>query len=259
MEQTASPESLGESFNNDSLGKSFTGSLAAHGIAVALFLTSGLWNIQHHFGEQHASTGSVGVDVVKSIPIPRPDAPENPVANDTKAIVPPAPAVRQVEKLKAPPPDAIPLSTNKPKKVSKQEEARMLFRPPVEYKSNQLYSRAAPAASSPMFGKQGSAGIDVGEASVLGERFGAYVDLMRDRIAQHWNQADVPHGAQRCEISFTIARNGSVTDVKIEQPSGSYVLDTSAKRAILDASPLPELPAQLSGNSVPVHLWFQVR
>ena len=250
MEHTAS---------QDSLNKAFAGSLVTHGVVVALFLTSGLWNIQHHFGDTHVSSGSVGVDVVKSIPIPRPDAPVNPVANDTKAIVPPAPAVKQVEKVQTPP-DAIPLSTSKPKKLSKQDEAKMLFRPPVEYKTNQLYSRAPAAASSPMFGKQGSSGIDVGEASVLGERFGAYVDLMRDRISQHWNRSGVTASpSERCLVSFTVARNGTITDVKIAQPSGNYVLDTSAKRAILDASPLPELPAQFDKNSAQVDLWFQLR
>ena len=42
-----------------------------------------------------------------------------------------------------------------------------------------------------MYGIQGAGGIDIGPASVLGTRFGAYVDLMRDRISQHWNTASV--------------------------------------------------------------------
>jgi protein TonB len=255
MEQTA-PQ--------NSLGKAFAGSLLTHGVLIGLLVTSGLWNLtRDRFGSQHASSGSVGVDVVKSIPIPRRDAPQNPLANDTKAIAPQAPQpVTPQAKVKAPLPDAIPIPSrfDKTKKLSKREEAKMVYRPPVEYKTNQLYSPTAPAAVSPMFGTHGSGGIDVGPASVLGTRFGAYVDLMTDRIAQHWNRADVHASpSQKCLVTFTIARNGTVSDVQVTQPSGNYVLDNSAKRAILDASPLPELPRELGKDSAKVDLWFQLK
>jgi protein TonB len=83
---------------------------------------------------------------------------------------------------------------------------------------------------------------------------------MRRQISQHWNTADVRAAPSvRCGVSFTIARNGSVSNVQISQPSGNYLLDTSAKRAILDSNPLPSLPAQYSGSEVPVELWFQLK
>jgi TonB family protein len=114
--------------------------------------------------------------------------------------------------------------------------------------------------NSPLYGMHGAGGIDIGPASVLGDRFGAYVDLMRDRISQHWNTADVRASAsQKCAISFVISRDGTVSNVQVAQASGSYLLDNSAKRAILDANPLPSLPAQFSGSQVPVTLWFQLR
>jgi protein TonB len=83
---------------------------------------------------------------------------------------------------------------------------------------------------------------------------------MRDRITQHWNTAAV-HAlpSQKCAVSFTIARDGSVSNVQVAQASGSYLLDNSAKRAVMDANPLPSLPAQYNGNEVPVTLWFQLK
>jgi protein TonB len=111
-----------------------------------------------------------------------------------------------------------------------------------------------------MFGMQGAGGIDIGPASVLGTRFGGYVELMRDRIAQHWMTADVRAlPTQKCAVTFTIARNGSVSNVQVSQPSGNYLLDTSAKRAILDANPLPALPPQFDRNEATVELWFQLK
>jgi protein TonB len=111
-----------------------------------------------------------------------------------------------------------------------------------------------------MYGMKGAGGIDIGPQSVLGSRFGAYVDLMRDRISQRWNTADVRSlPSQKCAVTFTIARNGAVSNVQVSQPSGNYLLDTSAKRAVIDANPLPALPAEFPRSEATVELWFQVQ
>src|ERR1041385_2490049 len=254
------PDPLG----NAPMGKAFAGSLITHGVVIGLLAASGLFHLaKNNFGSPRASSGSVGVTPVKSIPIPRREGPVNPLANDTKSIVPQAPApVKPQKQVKAPPEKAIPIPEKfeKPKKLSPQQ-MQTLYRPPEPYKNNQVLSNTPQAANTPMYGIQGSGGIDIGPASVLGSRFGAYVDLMRDRISQHWNTASV-HSlpSQKCAVSFTIARNGTVTNVQVTQPSGDYLLDTSAKRAVLDANPLPPLPAQfVERNDVTVELWFQLR
>ena len=177
-------------------------------------------------------------------------------------MVPQAPAPVKPKPLpKAPPKDAIEIPDKlAKKKVSPRQTSNVLYRPPVEYKSNQVFSNTPQATSSPMYGIQGAGGIDIGPASVLGTRFGAYVDLMRDRISQHWNTADVRAApSQQCAITFTIARNGTVTNVQVSQPSGNYLLDTSAKRAVMDANPLPALPAEFDRNDATVELKFQLR
>lgn len=248
----------------DPTGKAFTGSLIAHGIVIGLVAASGLFNLtQNHFGSTTASSGSVGVNMVKTIPIPRREGPVNPLANDTQSVVPQAPAPVKLQKqVKAPPEKAIeiPDKTAKPKKLSPQQQMKDLFKPPEPYKTNQVFSHTPQAANSPMYGLQGAGGIDIGDASVLGNRFGAYANLIRDRIAQHWNTASVHSTpSQKCAVSFTIARNGMVTNVQISQPSGDYLLDTSAKRAVLDANPLPSLPPEFPRNDATVELWFQLR
>jgi TonB family protein len=248
----------------DPLGKAFTGSLITHGVVIGLLTMSGLFHLTNdHFGSPTASSGSVGVNMVKTIPIPQREARPNPLANDTDSIVPQKPEPVKLQKqVKAEPEKAIeiPDKTVKPKKLSPQQQVREFIRPPEPYKSNQVYSSTPQAASSPMYGIQGSNGIDIGPASVLGTRFGAYADLIRDRIAQHWNTASVHSSpSQKCAISFTIARNGMVTNVQISQPSGDYLLDTSAKRAVLDTNPLPSLPPEFPRNDATVELFFQLR
>jgi protein TonB len=248
----------------DPTGKAFTGSLIGHGIVIGLVTVSGIFHLtQEHMGSPTASSGSVGVDMVKTIPIPRREGPVNPLANDSQSPVPQAPAPVKVQKqVKAPPEKAIeiPDKTAKPKKLSPKQEVTDLYRPPVPYKNNQVFSQTPQAANSPLYGIQGAGGIDIGPASVLGTRFGGYANLIRDRIAQHWNTANVHSSpSQKCAVSFTIARTGMVTNVQVTQPSGDYLLDTSAKRAVLDTNPLPSLPPEFPRNEATVELWFQLK
>jgi periplasmic protein TonB len=249
----------------DPVGKAFAGSLVAHGFVVAVALASGFWHLtKPDFGSTNTSTGSVGVDIVKSIPIPRPEGPVNPLANDTTSVVPqaPDPVVKVEKQVKAQPENAIPIpdKIDKHKKVVAEPKMQSLFRPPEPYKSNQVYSHVPQAMVSPMMGMQGSNGIDLSPESVLGTKYGAWTNLMRDRIAQHWNRSNL-HSlpSQKCAISFTIARNGTVTNVHVSQPSGDSLLDTSAQRALLDANPLPALPPQFPGTDVTVEVWFQLQ
>jgi protein TonB len=178
-------------------------------------------------------------------------------------VVPQQPApVKYQKEVKKEPEKAIeiPDKTPKPKKLSPEKQTRDVFKPPEPYKSNQVFSNTPQAANSPMYGMQGAGGIDVGKASVLGDRYGAYASLIRDRIGQHWNRANLHSSpSQVCTVTFTIQRNGSVTNVQISQPSGDYLLDTSARRAILDADPLPSLPSDFPRSEATVELNFQLK
>lgn len=245
----------------DSLGKYFAGSIGLHAAIAGALLLSGIWNFsKNNWGEQHASTGSVGATMVSTIPIPRTEAPENPLANDTTSNVPQAPApVKLAPQVKAPEPKAIEIPDKVKRKLSPKVQSQSVFRPAQQYNANQVYSQAPQAASSKMYGVQGSSGIDIGPASVLGDRFGAYVSLMRNAIAAKWSTADVRAlPTQKAAVTFTIARSGAVTNVRVSQRSGSILLDTSAERAILDANPLPPLPAQFDRSEATVELWFQL-
>lgn len=248
----------------DPMGRAFFGSLVTHGVIAALLVTSGLWHFSAtNLGSQTPSTGSVGVELVKTIPIPRKEAPPNPLANDTKSVVPeaPAPAVKLQKQVKEQPKDAIPIpdKVQKPKKLSPQQQVTSLFRPPEAYKSNQVYSSVPQAMSSPMYGIQGSNGIDFGPNAVFGERFAAYANLLRDRISQHWNRAGLRPSSERCVITFTVARDGTVSNVQVSRPSRDYLLDTSARRAIIDSNPLSPLPQQFEHNEATIEIGFQIQ
>jgi TonB family protein len=246
---------------HDPLGKYFAGSLGVHAVIMAALIVSGVWKFtKNTWGAEHASTGSIGATMVKTIPIPHQEAPDNPLANDSTSVVPQAPApVKLAPQVKAPEPKAIAIP-DKIRKVSPREQSRTAFRPPsAEYRPNQVYSHTPQAVSSKEYGIQGSNGIDMGAASTLGFQFGAYVTQMNNAISSKWNRAAVHASpAQRAAITFTIARSGAVSGVKLSTPSGSYDLDISAQRAVLDAT-LPPLPREFSKSEATVELWFQLK
>ncbi len=178
---------------HEPLGKALAGSVLTHAAVVAAIFSFGFLNIKDHWGSEHASSGSVGVTMVKTIPIPRNQGPTNPLANDTKNFAPQQPTIAKPKPvIKAPEPDAIPLArkVEKRMKLTPKQEAATLFKP-QDYKPNQVFSKTPQATSSNMYGIQGAGGIDIGPASVLGNRFGGYVDLMRRQISEHWNTASV--------------------------------------------------------------------
>lgn len=213
------------------------------------------------FGDPDPLGGAAGVTAVAQIPIARREGRPNPVANDTQSqlampekTAPPKPVQRR------PDPEAIPLKgpTRKP---APQPAVNQRYRPdPVL--PNQVTSTLGRAAVTEMFGVKGTGGIGSADSSPFGQRFGWYEKLLRERIAAKWRTNDVPpqvRTAPMAIISFTIARDGRVSDVRILQSSGIYPLDNSAQRAVYEAAPMPPLPAQFERPVARVEFHFELK
>jgi len=121
-----------------------------------------------------------------------------------------------------------------------------------------VYSTQAPAAVSPTFQKPGSGNVGVGQNSTLGDRFGAYADLVVQRVTEKWQTSGLAglRTAPMVIVSFDILRDGSVRNVQIAQRSGNSTLDYSAQRAVMDAGPFPPLPPAYERNEANVELRF---
>lgn len=59
-------------------------------------------------------------------------------------------------------------------------------------------------------------------------------------------QARLQHIQGRVALSFLLARDGSVSDLRISQSSGFPILDEAALQAVMQAVPLPAIPANLT-------------
>jgi TonB family protein len=78
---------------------------------------------------------------------------------------------------------------------------------------------------------------------------------MRTQIMGNWDQhAEVPGAVV---VKMTIQRDGRLTDVAVEQPSGYTALDLNARRAIEVTRRLAPLPPDYPNQTLTVHLTFK--
>jgi TonB family protein len=87
-----------------------------------------------------------------------------------------------------------------------------------------------------------------------------YVDLLRNRISSSWYSALVAPGLKGKYVTgvhFVIGRDGRVSDLRVERPSGIGSLDLSARRAIENAAPFPPLPNDFASQYLVVHFEFE--
>lgn len=246
----------------DPLGVSLIGSILIHGAVAALLIFGGYWLNQNKetLGDVHPAGGpAYAVSPVHTIPIPRREAPPNPVANDTQSTVPTAPAKENVIKQQVPDKNAFEIA-EKHKRQAKQPTHQQQYTPPPP--PNQVFSHSRQALSNPMYAPQsGSGQVGIGPNSPLGNRLGWYAELVRQRIAQNWRTNGLDARSQRSPaiVSFIIMRDGAVRDVRLAQSSGNPTIDNTALRAVYDANPLQPLPPQINESYISAQFTFNLR
>jgi len=246
----------------ESLRGPFFKSVLLHAALAGLFIVSSISFQRSHetWGSTSTSSGNaVAVNSVKSIPLPARSGLTNPVANDSEFHVPQPPKPEPKKQVKAPPEKAVPLKSRLAKEQPRPEAPqRYQARTPPE---NQVFSTTGQAAVSPMYEKPGSGAVGLGTNSVFGNRFGAYADLVAQRVTDKWQTGGLAglQSAPIVVVTFDIMRDGSVRNAKIAQRSGNGTLDYSALRAVMDAGPFPPLPAGYDRNEASVELQFKLQ
>jgi protein TonB len=244
----------------DSLGGPFVQSVLLHAAMVGSLVVASIQFQHSHqvWGATNTGAGTaVAINSVKTIPLPSRAGQINPVANDTESQVPQEPKVEPKKQEKVPDEDAIPLKSRLAKKQPKPEASQKWH--PKLIPENQVFSRLAPAAVSPMFQKPGAGGVGVGPNSTFGNQFGAYANLVIQRVTDKWLTNGLAANSPIVVVTFDIMRDGSVRNARVAQTSGSNSLDYSALRAVTDAAPFPPLPSNYSGSSTNVELRFQLQ
>ncbi len=113
-------------------------------------------------------------------------------------------------------------------------------------------------AGAPGFGEQHGGGIGALDAEAF--EFAWYRAALTQKLRTSWAKPSVQNlGAPlRTVVYFKVMRNGQITEVQLESPSGFDLLDRSALRAVYDANPLPPLPYAYKSDSLGVHFFFEL-
>jgi protein TonB len=172
---------------------------------------------------------------------------------------PSRPVIEKAEEAPKPSPKALPLPEKKPEKKQ----------PPSVHPS-QVSPKATKKVSAPVdlpsSGEASGGAGPAGPASTFGTSLSAfdaadfnysyYVSQMLAAIGANWFKP-TDQSVSAPVVFFRIARDGSISDVRIERSSGLPFVDRAAQRAVMAASPLAPLPADFHESSLGVHLKFE--
>lgn len=269
----------------DRIGAPAVGSLMLHaGVVGAIVLYvffvgrfhGGIW------GNNESAPGAIQATLVSAaptIPLPSEQKPtDNVLATQTPS---PAPAPPAPEKTVAtPPPDAIPIP-EKQKSQPKVKQAPQKSEAPVKPEPRKTVTPTSTKHAQPVSNQQNRA--NYGEAAQtniprsmtsnpngnnpvavnggdFGSRFPWYVELIRRKTAQNWLVQEVspstPAGA-KVYLSFVVSRDGSPSQIRIAQSSGSPSLDTSCLRAVQRVDSYGPLPGGYNGNTLSVSYYCE--
>lgn len=213
------------------------------------------------------SGGAVTVGLVRNIagvPLPRPEAvTTSRVVDETRGLYKEEPKPKEQET----PAEKIPeFERNKPPKYVTRPSKVLEDPTPPPQGAIPYGQGGAPSVPYTQFSMTANTAGGLGFSGGAGGEFSAkypwYVEAVRRRISSNWLLATIDPSlrwAPRVVVTFQILGNGSITNVEIARSSGNASVDNSARRAVLDSSPLERLPADYRGSSVNVEFWFDFR
>ena len=247
------------------------------GVGVAAYLSH---RAHPHFGDGNPIAGSIQASMVNALPLPpRQPARDHEVLTSERPSIAPTPPPPTPEPPKAkttpvppkaePPPKPndvlIPKKTVPPKETSKVADheqptppkLKPATPPPPTPKATTGETAGVQIPQSVSQLKNGTASITI-EERAFGDRYAYYVKLISQKVNQQWEQeqTNVAAGAsngKRTTITFTIERDGTVSEAHVSRKSGSATLDIAATRSIQRVEGFGPLP---QGNNLTVDFSF---
>lgn len=255
-----------DSFDAESQGSGFAGSLVFHGALLGLIVLGSITFRRHgdRWGEHAMEAGAIQATMVSSIPLPpRQRSLDTGVLTSEKPSPAPTPEKERAEPPPSPKDIEIPNKVQpKPPKVAERETPEPPKRPqpapPQPNKATSGETAGIRIAQSTMQLKNGSSSVSVEDRS-FGTRYAYYIAIVNRTVAQNWytQEADpIASEGRRVTLLFDIGRDGTPANARILTRSGSSSLDTSAVRALQRVDGFGPLPA---GDHITVEYSFDYR
>lgn len=202
------------------------------------------------------SGDAISANLISAVPLPAPhEQTQNIVATDNKGLTQSIPEKAQDQ------PDAIPIPEKdvkrKPEKPITQSQRPRPVTPPQD--NTNVVPYGAGGQINTAFGSFSVGNVQGGFnfQGDFGSRFAYWVAGMKTIVSNNWDNLGISAQGHKAFVSFDVARDGTPSNVRLEQSSGIPALDQSAVRAILRSSDgFGKLPDQYSGSSLHVELWF---
>lgn len=208
----------------------------------------------NNWGSNNGEAVSATLVSASALPIPHQEQSNNIVANESKGVTQTQPQPKPVETQ-----DGISIPGKvvppKPQKTVTASNVRPPHPVPTPEDTAVPYGEGGPVSGP--FGAFTAPHTQGGfsfQNADFGSRFAYYVRQVNQRVSSNWFKPDVS-APRRAYIQFDILRDGSPTNVRIEQSSGVPSLDQLAMRAV-QRSDFGPLPAEYSGSKVSVEFWF---
>ncbi len=181
-----------------------------------------------------------------------------PPPQEIEAAVPDEPAVQpepQKEVKPELPPKELPKSkpAEKPK-VEKKPQEKIEVEDPKPREQTETRDKPVEKVAKPVVSGPSAANTDTDFP------FAWYLSRVEGLIARNWNPRQIGFGKRAvvsCAVHFSIARNGTVTQVTLVRNSGVGVFDRESLRAV-QTTKMPPLPPQFTGPSLGVTFIFNL-
>lgn len=145
--------------------------------------------------------------------------------------------------------------TPKPEPAARLVEPTPAPQPRPQPKPPQPQPKPQPRSGSDVVRRQGL-GARVEGANALGYNY--YLSQMLDCISQNWSDPFQSRSRTfKAVVGFTIERDGTLTEVKVEQGSGDRSYDAACLRAVQVTEKLPPLPPEFTAPRLKIHLEFE--
>ncbi len=219
------------------------GAIGLHLAVVGLLLAYGwmLGLFHHNLWGNPGAGGSMQVNITSALPLPAEEMNHNVLSTETPSQAPAQPSPKEEHRVDE---TAIPIAGRhvKPKQ-------RNLTKAPAH--------QPQPQHNAAAYGEQAGSNVQhqmqpgtIGQTTVGDNSFASlyawYVDQINRKMSQSWNKYDVdprtPKGA-RVYLIFTIHRDGTVSNLRLDQSSGSPTLDRSCERGVQRVDTFGNLPS----------------
>jgi protein TonB len=245
------------------MGSQFAQSTLLHALVVGLILGYGyMHNLLHgsEWGANAFQQGAIQATLVSTaaLPLPQDHPPtDNVLATETPSA---APALEEQKTEPLPLPEAIPIP-EKQTPVKPQVKPKPQAPPPPPHPAPPKQNKANFGEAAPANVPRATASTNAANSMVamtggdFGSKFGWYVDVIKRKVAQDWYlqevQPSTPAGAT-VYVQFTVARDGTPSNVTLATPSSSASLNSSCLHAVQRVDTFGPLPAGYNENSLNV-------